>query len=93
MPKNINDVVSASHNPVYGKDVVRAYVSAFQLGFRILAGIAIFQLLLCLLLSRVVLEDMTQQNAVELVEEVAYIGGGTVQDDTAGGIGDTTKGI
>lgn len=34
-----------------------AYVDAFRLGFRILAGIAVFQFVLCLGLARVVLLD------------------------------------
>ncbi|KAI0083894.1 major facilitator superfamily domain-containing protein [Irpex rosettiformis] len=57
VPVNINDAVSAARNPAIGSEVVLAYVDAFRLGFRILAGIAVFQFVLCLGLARVVLLD------------------------------------
>ena len=57
IPLNINDAVSAARSPAYGAEVVRAYVAAFRLGFQILAGIAVFQFLLCLLLGKVVVNN------------------------------------
>ncbi|KAF7795452.1 hypothetical protein EIP86_006613 [Pleurotus ostreatoroseus] len=55
VPANVNDAVAAAQNPLYGAAAVSAYVDAFQLGFRVLAGVAAFQFALCLLLGRVVL--------------------------------------
>ncbi len=54
---HINDAVLASRDPIIGTLVVESYVRAFQLGFRILAGIAVFKFVLCLGLKRVVLDD------------------------------------
>lgn len=54
---NVNDAVAASLYPMLGADVRTAYVGAFCVGFRILAGIAVFQLILCLCLARVNLVD------------------------------------
>ena len=53
----INSAVSAARDPVIGPEVVKAYVGASRLGFRILAGIAVLQLVLCLGLKKVVLDD------------------------------------
>ena len=41
IPTNINDAVTAALDPTIGSEVVIAYVDAFRLGFRILAGIAV----------------------------------------------------
>ena len=49
--------------------VVVAYVDAFRLGFRILAGVAVFQFVLCLGLARVVLLDNTSSPSVTQAEE------------------------
>jgi hypothetical protein len=57
LPANINDAVNIATNPAIGPQVVDAYVDAFRLGFRILAGIAAFQFVLCLGLKKVVLAD------------------------------------
>lgn len=54
---HINDAVLASQDPKFGQQVIASYVAAFQLGFRILAGIAVFKFILCLGLKRVVLDD------------------------------------
>lgn len=51
----INDAVAASKNPRIASFVVTAYVHAFQLGFKILAGIAVVQIILCLGLKKVTL--------------------------------------
>ncbi|CAL1697219.1 unnamed protein product [Somion occarium] len=53
---HINDAVAASKDPRLGNYVRIAYVQAFQLGFQILAGIAVLQFVLCLGLRRVVLK-------------------------------------
>lgn len=53
---HINDAVAAARDPVIGGRIVHAYVGAFQLGYRILTGVAIFQLVLCLGLGRVVFD-------------------------------------
>ncbi|KAI0339236.1 hypothetical protein BDW22DRAFT_1336511 [Trametopsis cervina] len=58
IPVNVNDAVTASLNPAIGGQVVTAYVGAFRLGFRILAGIAVFQFLICLGLAKVVLDNV-----------------------------------
>ncbi|KAI0777913.1 major facilitator superfamily domain-containing protein [Irpex lacteus] len=68
IPANINDAVSAALNPTIGHEVVVAYVDAFRLGFRILAGIAVFQFILCLGLARVVLLDEKPEEDVQLKE-------------------------
>ena len=52
-------------DPTIGGEVVIAYVVAFRLGFRILAGIAVFQFVLCLGLARVVLLDENPSMQVE----------------------------
>ncbi|TCD62518.1 hypothetical protein EIP91_006767, partial [Steccherinum ochraceum] len=56
----INDAVAAAQDPVYGPAVVEAYVHASRLGFRILAGIAALQFILCLGLRKVVFDDGTK---------------------------------
>lgn len=43
-------------------------MDAFRLGFRILAGIAVFQFILCLGLARVVLLDEKPEEDVQLKE-------------------------
>ncbi|GJF00175.1 MFS general substrate transporter [Phanerochaete sordida] len=53
---HINDAVAAARDPAVGPRVVQAYVGAFQLGYRILTGVAVFQFVLCLALGRVVLD-------------------------------------
>lgn len=53
IPSQINDAVTASLDPLIGGDVVTAYVGAFRLGFRILAGIAVLQFAICLGLAKV----------------------------------------
>ena len=65
IPTNINDAVTAALDPTIGSEVVIAYVDAFRLGFRILAGIAVFQFVLCLGLARVVLLDENPSMQVE----------------------------
>ena len=69
VPKNINDAVTASRHPVYGQEVVRAYIAAFHLGFRILAGLAVFQLLLCLLLGPVVLHGGSKRDEMTIAKD------------------------
>ena len=69
----INDAVAASKNPRLASFVVAAYVHAFQLGFKILAGIAVVQIILCLGLKRVVLtggstEKAAHKNDLEAIE-------------------------
>ena len=56
--------MTAARDPVIGARIVEAYVGAFQLGYRILTGVAIFQLILCLGLGRVVLDANTNDKAV-----------------------------
>ena len=68
---HLNDAVAAARDPVLGPRVVAAYVAAFQLGFRILAGVAVLQLLLCLGLGRVVLDAPSADEKVEMVSIVA----------------------
>ena len=68
---NVNDAVSAAKNPLYGAAAVSAYIDAFQLGFRVLAGVAAFQFVLCLLLGRVVLHGSPA--ATEQSEDVAEL--------------------
>ena len=53
---HINDAVKASQDPVAGPRIAAAYVGAFQLGYRILTGVAVLQFVLCLGLARVVLQ-------------------------------------
>ncbi|KIP03645.1 hypothetical protein PHLGIDRAFT_110595 [Phlebiopsis gigantea 11061_1 CR5-6] len=68
----LNDAVAAARDPVLGPQIVAAYVAAFQLGFRILAGIAVLQLILCLGLGRVVLDAANAgEEKVELVSIAA----------------------
>ncbi|PSR73531.1 hypothetical protein PHLCEN_2v10643 [Hermanssonia centrifuga] len=55
VPQHINDAVTAAMDPITGPEVITAYIGAFRLGFRILAGIAAFQFVLCLALGKVVL--------------------------------------
>lgn len=69
----INDAVAASKNPRLASFVVAAYVHAFQLGFKILAGIAVVQIILCLGLRKVVLSGGSKEkdsikNDTEAVE-------------------------
>lgn len=65
---HINDAVLASQDPIIGDKVTLAYVQAFQLGFRILAGIAVFKVVLCLGLKKVVLNDGKEQD-IDITEE------------------------
>lgn len=65
MPANVNDAVTASLDPAIGSEVVIAYVDAFRLGFRILAGIAVFELLICLFLAPVTLQSDTSVTSAE----------------------------
>lgn len=58
----INDAVAASKNPRLTSYVITAYVHAFQLGFKILAGIAVLQIILCLRLKKVVLTGAANDN-------------------------------
>ena len=78
IPTNINDAVTAALDPTIGSEVVIAYVDAFRLGFRILAGIAVFQFVLCLGLARVVLLDEKPSAQVEefQMEKTAHEGKG-----------------
>ncbi|KAI0691485.1 major facilitator superfamily domain-containing protein [Cytidiella melzeri] len=71
VPANINDAVTAAMIPAIHSEVVAAYVDAFRLGFRILAGIAVFQFVLCTALAPVVLTDGTpaMQNEEYRLEE------------------------
>ena len=69
---HLNDAVAAARDPVLGPQIVAAYVAAFQLGFRILAGIAVLQLILCLGLGRVVLDAASAgEEKVEMVSIAA----------------------
>lgn len=63
VPPHINDAVLAAQDPVIGDAVVTAYIDAFRLGFRILAGIAGFQFILCLGLGKVVLDGASVSHA------------------------------
>lgn len=63
IPPQINDAVAASMDPLIGEDVVKAYVGAFSLGFRILAGIAVLQFLACLGLAKVKLQADHEKEA------------------------------
>lgn len=78
IPGNINDAVTAAMNPVIGHEVVIAYVDAFRLGFRVLAGIAVFQFILCLGLARVTLQDdapVTSTEEYQLEEKPVEVRG------------------
>jgi len=68
---HINDAVVASKDPIIGQQVVDAYVSAFRVGFRILAGVAVLQFLLCLGLGRVELTGGTRKERGVCEEEAA----------------------
>ncbi|KAI0791869.1 major facilitator superfamily domain-containing protein [Abortiporus biennis] len=67
---HINDAVLASKDPIIGHNVISAYVSAFKLGFQILAGIAALQFVLCLGLRRVELAGHidSKENAIQNVD-------------------------
>lgn len=62
----MNNVVAAARDPKIGHEVVQAYVAASRMGFRILAGIAVLQLVLCLGLKKVVLQDGSKQEREEV---------------------------
>lgn len=84
---HINDAVAASKDPLIGSKVVTAYVGAFQLGYRILTGIAVLQLIICLGLGRVVLDgaagNAEEKENVEMVS-IAEKGTDDKLDDACG---------
>ena len=67
---NINNAALAAQDLKIGTIVIEGYVKAFQLGFRILAGIAVFKFVMCLGLKEVVLNDgkMKTSRTSEVVE-------------------------
>ena len=77
--------MAASKDPIIGPKVVTAYVGAFQLGYRILTGVAVLQLLICLCLGRVVLDGAADKaearTEVEMVSITAEKGTDDKLDD------------
>lgn len=72
---HVNDAVAAARDRTLGPRVVTAYVGAFQLGYRILAGIAVLQFVLCLGLGRVVLDGQNAKPEAEVAVEMVDVGG------------------
>ncbi|KAI0074808.1 MFS general substrate transporter [Panus rudis PR-1116 ss-1] len=75
---HINDAVTASKDLSIGANVVVAYVHAFQLGFKILAGIAVVQLVLCLGARRVTLQGGEKEKKQEQEQELCVVRGGEI---------------
>lgn len=63
---NINDAVLASKDPLIGPQVIQAYAEAFRAGFRILAGVAAVQIVLCLGLREVVLRGASDGESPDI---------------------------
>ncbi|KAH8091402.1 major facilitator superfamily domain-containing protein [Cristinia sonorae] len=88
---SINEVVAAARDPVIGEQVVDSYVGASRLGFRILAGIAVLQFVLCLGLREVVLDDGKKRDRARGVEdatmEMQDVVGGQREVEGRGGVG------
>jgi len=80
----INDAVTAARDPKIGHVIVDAYVRASSLGFKILAGIAVLQFVLCLGLREVVLDDGTNAKNEGQEIEMGDVGKG---DDKRGETG------
>lgn len=83
----INDAVAAARDATIGKDVVRAYVGASRLGFRILAGIAAVQFVLCLGLREVKLDDGSKNEEVGIEMDVRAVGAVEDREDDKDKVG------